>query len=87
MFGVKLAVLMDTVMASVSVVVVPVVGLRVSHAASSLADHVSIPLPEFVILKSLDVGFAPPWVPLNASVDGLKVRAGCAVTVREAVMV
>ena len=82
-----MAVLIDTVMESVSVVVVPVPGLRVSHATLSLADHVSVPLPEFVTFKSLDAGSAAPWVPLNASVDGLTLRAGCAVNVREAVMV
>ena len=78
---------MDRVMESVSVVVVPVPGLRVIHATLSLADQVSVPLPGLVTFRSLAAGFAPPCVPANERLEGLRLRAGCAVTVREAVRV
>lgn len=82
-----MAVLMDTLMESVSVVVVPAFGVSVTQPGLAVADHVSVPLPGLVTFKSLSAGLAPPCVPLNASVDGFKLRTGCAVNVKEAVMV
>ena len=76
-------------MESVSVVVVPEIGANVIQLVPGVevADHVSVPLPGLVTLKSFDAGLAPPCVPAKERLAGLKLRAGCAVTVKETVRV
>ncbi len=61
---------------SVSVVVVPEVGLRVSQAAVSDALQLSIPAPVLVTLKVWVDGFAPPSTPVNVMVGGSEPPVG-----------
>ena len=85
-FAVKLAVLMDTVMESVSVVVVPETGESVNQAALSLPDHVKVPPPVLLMLRVRVAGLAPPAVAAKERLVGLVPMAGgtgAAATVKE----
>src|SRR5438034_8849037 len=65
-----------TVMLSVSVVVVPEAGLRLSHDALSLAFQLNIPPPALVMLNVWAAGFAPPSAPVNVKLPGSEPLVG-----------
>ena len=55
---------------------VPDTGLRANHAALSEAVQDKVPLPVLEILMGLGAGFAPPTVPVNVRLVGLRPIAG-----------
>src|SRR5438093_6034902 len=65
-----------TVITSVSVVVVPEAGLRLSHAAVSLAFQLNVPPPVLVMLNVWAAGFAPPSAPVNVKLTGSEPLVG-----------
>ena len=54
------AALMDAVIGSVSVVVVPDAGERVNQAALSVTDQVNVPVPGFAMFNIIEAGFEAP---------------------------
>jgi len=65
-----------TVTTSVSLVVVPEVGLRPSQAAVSLAVQLKVAPPVFVMFNVWVAGFVPPSIPVNVRLDGLWLVVG-----------
>ena len=57
---------------SCSPVELPLGGLRLSQAASSVTDQLSVPVPEFHISSVWLAGFGPPSVALKPKLEGLK---------------
>jgi len=70
----KLVMFTLTVMLSVSVVALPLVGERLNHVWLSLTVQFMAPLPVFLICRVWLGGFAPPAVALKVIVDGLRKR-------------
>src|SRR5438093_12333553 len=65
-----------TLIVSVSVVVVPEVGFRLSHEALSLTLQLSVPPPVLVMLNVWAAGFAPPSGRVNVRVPGSERLVG-----------
>jgi hypothetical protein len=66
----------ETVTLSVSPVELPLVGLKLSQAALSLTDQLSVPPPEFQMLNVWLDGLDPPWVAVKLKLDGLRDMVG-----------
>ena len=75
-----------TVMTSVSVVVVPDAGLRVSHEADWLALQLNVPPPVLVMLMVWGLGFDPPSMPVKVMVPGSWPVLGVGVGIGEEVV-
>jgi hypothetical protein len=56
----------------------PLVGLSLSQAASSLKDQVSVPMPEFQISSVPFAGAEPPSPAVKVRLSGLKDISGAA---------
>lgn len=77
---------MLALIASISVVVVPLVTFRPSHEADSVSDQVSVPPVGFERLMVWARGFAPPAVPEKLRLVGFRSMLGVVVVLVDVVV-